>query len=179
MLFSVSHFVGWFFPFPRTWKCLMSRRSWGWWQQLQSGEYRKTPKLSQETSSPSITKSTIPHKSSAISTLYNAQFRRLANTNNQLKPSLPNAINEPQVTIAKIQKIMNKSYDANKLHESLSSALNNLKEIYKNNKSVFSHNDIVFLKNASNINNSLMLLIKTKDELVQQITQFRKQYPES
>jgi len=151
---------------------------------VQSGEYRKTPKLSQGTPSPSITKATILQNSSAISTLYNAQFRSLVNTNNQLRPSFPNAIKkpqikEPQITIAKIQKMLNESYEANKLQELLSSALNKTKEIYKTNKSVFSNKDIVFLKNASNINNSLILLIKTKEELVRQIRQFRKQYPNS
>jgi hypothetical protein len=162
----------------------MSQRVWGWWQQVQSGEYRKTPKLSQGTPSPSITKTTIPQNSSAISTLYNAQFRSLANTNNQLRPSLSNAIKkpqikEPQITIAEIRKMLNGSYDGNKLQELLSSALNKLKEIYKTNKYGFSKKDIVFLRNVSNINNSLILLIKTKEKLVQEILQFRKQYPNS
>ena len=162
----------------------MSRRVWGWWQQVQSGEYRKTPKLSQGTPSPAITKATIPQNSSAMSSLYNAQFRSLTNTNNQFRLSLPIAtkqpqINEPQITIAKIQKMLNESYEANKLQELLSSAINKLKEIYKTNKSIFSNKDIVFLRNASNINNSLIILIKTKEELVRQIRWFRKQYPNS
>jgi hypothetical protein len=86
---------------------------------------------------------------------------------------------EPQITISKIQMMLNEGFEANKLHEFLSSALKKLQEIYKTNKSVFSNKDIVFLKNVSNIDNSLMLLIKTKEELVQQINQFRKQYPNS
>jgi hypothetical protein len=155
--------------------CLMSRRGWGWWQQLQSGEYRKTPSL--KTSSPYC--ETLPplpkHR-------FNTESRTLVNANNQLRSSLHNAIKkpqikEPEITITKIQKMINEGYEANKLHELLSSALNKLKEIYKTNKSVFSNNDIVFLKNASNINNSLIMLIKTKDKLVHQIIQFRKQYP--
>jgi hypothetical protein len=120
----------------------MSRRIWGWWQQVQSEEYRKTPKLSQGTPSPAITKTTIPQNFSAMSSLYNAQFRSLANTNNQLRPSSPNAlkkpqIKEPQITIVKIQKMLIEIYEANKLQELLSSALNKIKVIYKTNKSVF------------------------------------------
>jgi hypothetical protein len=175
----------------------MSRKGWGWWQQLQSGEYRKTklkygdigwvtdePSIlepSHKTSSSRNTQSTIPkhlpkHRFIAE---YREEFRALANANNQLKASLPNAIKEPQITIAKIQKMLNEVYEANKLHELLSSALNNLKEVYKKYKSDFSKRDIAFLKKTSNINNSLTLLIKTKDELVQQINQFRRQYPKS
>jgi hypothetical protein len=154
----------------------MSRRGWGWWQQLQSGEYRKTPPL--RTSSPYCT--TLPRlpKYRYFAEL-RSEFHAVANANNQVKSSLPNATKEPQITIAKIQKMLNEGYEANKLHELLSSALNRLREIYKTNNSNFSTNDLLFLQQASDINNSLVLLIKTKEELFQLILQFREQYPNS
>jgi hypothetical protein len=150
----------------------MSRRGWGWWQQLQSGEYRKTPSL--KTSS--LYCKTLP---SLPKHRFNTESHTLDNANNQIKASIPAAIKEPQKTIAEIRKMVNDGYEATKLYTLLSSSLNKLKEFYQNNKSIFTNNDINFLKNASDINKSLMLLLKTKEELVQQILQFRKQYPKS
>ncbi len=166
----------------------------GWWQQLQSGKYRKSKlklannswvswvigcppnlKTSPKTSSSPDTKSPLPKNLPKYRFI--AEYRALFNANNQLKPSLPNTIREPKRTIIKIQNMLNEGYEANKLQELLSSALSELREIYKTNKSIFSNNDRVFLKTASDINNSLTILIKTKEELVQQINQFRKQYP--
>jgi hypothetical protein len=76
-------------------------------------------------------------------------------------------MDEPQITIAEIQKMLNGGYEAKELNGLLSSALNKLKDIYKTNKSVFSNNDINLLKSASNINRLLQVLIDTKEELVQ------------
>jgi hypothetical protein len=177
----------------------MSRK--GWWQQLQSGQYPKTkltygssnwaifpiltpqsyPKLPPKTSSqtaPTYPK-TSPTTSSQTSLPHKTQFLDPAKKDNQLKPLPPAALKEPTITISKIQKMLNESYAANELQELLSSALNKLREIYKTNKSGFSDKDIGFLKHARDINNSLVLRNKTKEELAQQIIQFRNQYPNS
>ncbi|MFH1597179.1 MAG: hypothetical protein ABIG94_12565, partial [Pseudomonadota bacterium] len=70
----------------------------GWWQQLQSGVYPKTKlkygDISWVIGEPSISKPT-PNTHSPI----NTQLRGLANANNQLKPSLPDAIKEHHITI--------------------------------------------------------------------------------
>lgn len=137
----------------------------GWWQQLQSGEYPKT-KLKYADSNWAIFRSPIPKPSSNTSFPLNIQLRGLPKEKIQSKISQPDNIEEPQFTIAKIQKILKEVYDAKELHELLSFYLNKLREIYKTNNSVFSYKDIVFLKDIKNINNQLILFLKIREELV-------------
>lgn len=145
----------------------------GWWQQLQSGEYTKT-KLSYgnsdwvnfRTPTPRTPVKTSTKASPKTSPFFYTQSPGLAYKNNQLKPLLPGATKEPQITISKIKKILKDVYDAKELHELLSSYLNNLREIYKTNKTDFSTIDILFLKDANSINNSLILFINLKEELI-------------
>jgi len=108
----------------------------GWWQQLQSGEFPKT-KLKYGDSNWVNFRPPIPKPSPNTSSPINTQLCGLTNANNQIKPSLPVDRNEPQITIDKIQNILKEVYDAKDLHELLSSHLNNLRKIYKTNKSLF------------------------------------------
>jgi hypothetical protein len=213
----------------------MSRKGWGWWQQLQSGEYPKTklklatngwlnlyigkkttasaktdcpPDTKPASLEPSIksvssdyTNRTIP-KHLPIGSLINEQRETIQAADNadnankvqkptlkskpepksnvKLKPSLrPSFIvvmKEKQLLIYKIKNILNEETKPIALFASLSAALDNLRDLYKSNKFIFSNSDIDFLKWASEINYLLMLVINKKKKLEQQILKFREQY---